>query len=509
MTPVGPSTAPAAPATGGAQRRSSHLAELPSADFELIIIGAGPAGLAAAELAARLGARVALIERAELGGTSLNTGSIPSKSFVRSARLFAAVRDARRLRTAGHREPPADLKLVLERIGTARTRLARQHSVEHLRGLGVEVLFGESRFNSDRSVVVGDSTLRFDHALIATGARPAPLASTVVGDGVYLTSETIFALGALPSRLAVVGGGPLGCELAQAFCRLGSSVTIIQDEAKFLPREERDAAQLLAESLAGDGVDVLLNTSVVAIRKDGNFTCLETLSNEVRGQVVADQVLVSVGRMANVEGLGLDCAGIEIGRDGEIRVDDFLRTTNPHVYAAGDVCMSHKFTHVAESTARLAIYNVLRGTQQRHADLTIPWCTFCDPEIAHVGLQVWEARAQSIPVKTFTVMMQDVDRAITDGQDRGFVKLHVREGSDTIIGATIVASRASEMINELCVAIGSGIGLRKLASTVHTYPTQSDAIRVAAMDFVGESAVESRREASAAVDAASAGRRVW
>jgi len=397
----------------------------------------------------------------------------------------------------------------MQRIGTARARLARQHSVEHLRALGVQVLFGESRFQSVRSVAVGNTVLRFGHALVATGARPAPLATTVAGDGDYLTSETIFSLEELPARLAVVGGGPLGCELAQAFCRLGSSVTIIQDEAKFLPREERDAAQLLAESMARDGVAVLLNTSVVAIRKDGKFTCLDTLSNEVRGEVVADQVLVSVGRSPNVEALGLDSAGIELDEGGGIRIDDFLRTTNPHVYAAGDVCMSHQFTHVAASTARIAVQNVLRDTRQRHTDLTIPWCTFCDPEIAHVGLQTWEARAQSIPVKTFTIMMQDVDRAITDGQGHGFVKLHIREGSDAIIGATIVASRASEMINELCVAIGSGIGLRKLASTVHTYPTQSDAIRLAAMDFVSECADESRQDARAAVDAASAGRRVW
>ena len=509
MTTAAPATPQSRRTAASAQPRSAHRAAAGSADFELIIIGAGPAGLAAAELAARLGARVALIERNELGGTSLNTGSIPSKSLIRSARLFAAVRDARRLRTAGHREPPADLKLVMERIGTARARLARQHSVEHLRGLGVQVLFGESRFDGDSSVAIGDATLRFDHALIATGARPAPLATTVAGDGAYLTSETIFALEKLPGRLAVVGGGPLGCELAQAFCRLGSAVTIIQDEAKFLPREERDAAQLLAESLARDGVDVLLNTSVVAIRKDGNSTCLDTLSNEVRGQVVADQVLVSVGRSPNVEALGLDRAGIAVGEDGGIRVDDFLRTTNPRVYAAGDVCMSHKFTHVAEVTARIAIDNVLRDARQRHTDLTIPWCTFCDPEIAHVGLQAWEARAQSIPVKTFTIMMQDVDRAITDGQDHGFVKLHIREGSDTIIGATIVASRASEMINELCVAIGAGVGLCKLASIVHTYPTQTDAIRLAAMAFSSEWADESRRRAPAAVDAASAGRRVW
>lgn len=451
--------------------------------WDLVIIGAGPAGLAAAELACRLGATVAVIERSELGGTSLHTGSIPSKALIRSARLFAAVRDARRLRTAGHREPPANLELVMARIDAVRARLGRYHSVERLRRTGVTVRAGQARFNGPGSVAIGTETLRFRQALIATGARPAPLGPGVSSDGMHLTSETIFALKELPERLAVVGGGPLGCELAQAFCRLGSRVTIIQDEAKFLPREERDAAQLLAESMARDGVDIFLNTSVVAIRRDAKLFNLETSSNGVRATVVADEVLVSVGRVPNVDGLDLEAAGIERADDGGVRVDEFLQTTNPRIYAAGDVCMSHKFTHVAESTARIATSNMLRGTHQRHTELTIPWCTFCDPEIAHVGLQVWDARERSIPVKTYTVMMQDVDRAITDGQDRGFVKLHVQEGADTLIGATIVASRASEMINELCIAIGSGIGLCKLASTLQTYPTQSDAIRLAAIDF--------------------------
>lgn len=493
---------------GSARPKSSRQAAEPAGDYDLVVLGAGPAGLAAAALAARLGARVALIERAELGGTSLGSGSVPSKALIRSARLFASVGAARRLRTAGHREPPADLQLLMARIRSVQGRLARHHCLERLCELGVHVRFGESRFDSARSVAIGGDSLRFDHALVATGARPAPLAIEGVDDTAFLTSDSIFGLKDLPERLAVVGGGPLGCELAQAFCRLGSAVTIIQDEAKFLPREERDAAQLLAESMSHDGVEILLNTSVTAIRREGNLTHLGTVSNEVRGLVIADKVLVSVGRLANVEGLGLDAAGVELADDRGIRVDDFLRTSNRHVYAAGDVCMSHKFTHVAESTGRMAVDNILRHARRRHTELTIPWCTYCDPEIAHVGLQVWEARAHSIPVKTFTVMMQDVDRAVTDGQDRGFVKLHIREGSDTIIGATIVASRASEMINELCVAIGSGIGLRKLASIVHTYPTQSDAIRLAAMDFVGGDTAAAGSESSPPADVAPAGRRI-
>ena len=494
-----------APSASRTARSSRQTAPGP-ADYELIIVGGGPAGLAAAEFAARLGVRVALVERAALGGCSLNSRSIPSKALLRSARLFASVHDARRLRTAGHREAPANLNLVMRRVGATRTRVARYNSVERLRSIGVAVLFGEATFSSQLSVVIGGETLRFDSALVATGARSAPFAIAGVSYDAFLTNETIFGLKELPARLAVVGGGPQGCELAQAFCRLGSWVTITQDEAKCLPREERDAAQLLADSMARDGVDLPLNTSVVAIRREGNLTYFDTASNGVRGQVIADLVLVSVGRIPNLDGLGLDAARIAVRDDEGIRVDDFLQSTNPRIYAAGDVCMQHKFTHVAESTARLAIDNMFRGARRRHTDLTIPSCTYCDPEIAHVGLQVWDARAQAIPVKTFTVMMQDVDRAVTDRQDRGFVKLHFREGSYTIIGATIVVSRASEVTNEMSVAIGSGIGLRNLASIFHTYPTQSDAIRMAAMDLVSQDAAGT---APTAANPGSAGWRVW
>jgi pyruvate/2-oxoglutarate dehydrogenase complex dihydrolipoamide dehydrogenase (E3) component len=448
--------------------------------FDVVIIGAGPAGLLAARLAAREGARVALIERTRTGGTSLNTGSVPSKTLVRSARLFASVRESRFLRDAGVRDPVANLGRVRERLERVTARIAAYDSPERLGRAGIAFFAGHARFDSPASLTVGSTRLAFDKALVATGARAATASIPGLTDGGFLTDESVFSLEELPPRLAVVGGGPLGCELAQAFCRLGSHVTIIQDEAKFLPREERDAAQILAESMARDGVDIFLNTTVVGARPVDGVTVLDTTSGERRGEVSAEQVLVSIGRTPNVEDLGLELAGIDFDTVEGVRVDEFLRTSNPRVYAAGDVCMPYKFTHVAESTARMATSNLLGATPRRYTSLTIPWCTFCDPEIAHVGLQVWEARAQSIPVKTYTVLMQDIDRAITDRQDHGFVKIHVREGTDAVVGATIVASRASEMINELCVAISSGIGLRMLAEVVHTYPTQSEAILMAA-----------------------------
>jgi len=453
--------------------------------YDLAIVGAGPAGLAAAECAASCGARVALIERAKLGGVSLNSGSIPSKSLIRAATLFAGLREAWRFLDIDRPPPKADLRRVVWRLRQIERRVGGYHSLERLRRIGVDVHLGAALFTGERTLKVDGKPLPFGHALIATGARARPANIPGLVEGSYHTSESIFELSELPRRLAVVGGGPLGCELAQAFCRMGSDVTIIQAQAKFLPREERDAAQILAQSMARDGVDIRLNTRVVGARVAGGVVTLETENYQTRGEVTADRVLVSVGRLPCADDLGLESAGVAFDAVRGVVVDDFLRTSNPHVYAAGDVCMRDKYTHVAQGSAQIAARNALHDARLRHTDMTIPWCTFCAPEVAHVGLQVWEARERSLPVKTYTIMMQDVDRAITDRQDFGFVKLHVAEGKDRVLGATIVASRASEMINEVCVAMSTGIGLADLARVIHTYPSQSSAIRYAAMTFEG------------------------
>ena len=451
-------------------------------DCDVAVIGAGPAGLAAAHVAASAGKRVLLFEAQRLGGTSLNSGSIPSKALIRSATLFAAVRETSRLLGSEAASPVADLGRLAARLRRTEERIGRYNSLARLSRLGIEARFAIAAFADRRTLMAGGSYVRFKKAIVTTGAVSAPPQFSGLRRR-YVTSETIFELSQLPERLAVVGGGPLGCELAQAFCRLGSRVTIVQDEAKFLPREERDAAQILARAMARDGVNILLNTRVIGARLDAANLILDTQSYKTKSVVSADCVLVSVGRVPNLRSLHLEAANIVSDPVNGIKTDAFLRTSNPHVYAAGDVCMSHKYTHVAESTARIAANNALGGAAQRHSDLTIPWCTFCAPEIAHVGLQVWEARQRSIPIKTYTVMMHDVARAITDRQDTGFVKLHVAEGKDQILGATIVASRASEMINEVCVAMHSGIGLRRLAKVIHTYPSQSAAIRSAALSL--------------------------
>ena len=318
---------------------------------------------------------------------------------------------------------------------------------------------------------------------IATGARPTLPSIPGLEEAGFRTSSSIFELTSFPKRIAVIGGGPLGCEAAQAFCRLGSHVTIVQDEPKFLPHEERDASQLLSFSLARDGVDTRLNTTVVRVREENGSKILDTVNVDARYTIEADEILLSIGTGAYTQGLDLDAAGIAVDAAKGIVVDDFLRTTNRRVYAAGDVCMSHKFTNVAEASGRMAVENAFAGGRRRTSRMTIPWCTYCDPEIAHVGMHVWDASERSIPIKSYTVMMQDVDRAITDGQDDGFVKIHVKAGTDRILGATIVASRASEMINEISVAMSVGIGMRELADVLHTYPAQSDGIRLAALAY--------------------------
>jgi pyruvate/2-oxoglutarate dehydrogenase complex dihydrolipoamide dehydrogenase (E3) component len=349
--------------------------------------------------------------------------------------------------------------------------------------LGIDIFFGDAGFANDKVIQVGTTLLGFGKALLATGAGPRSCDIPGLKEAGTLTSATFFNVKTLPKRLGVIGGGPLGCEMAQAFAHLGTRVTILQDMPKFLPNEERDAAEILARSLARSGVDTLLNTSVVGVRTVGADKWIDAVSNGIQYSIAVDAILMSVGRVANTAHLRLAQAGINCTPDGAVAVDDYLRTSNSDVYAAGDVCMEKMFANVAQASGRMAVFNAFAAGEHRVSRMIVPWCTFCDPEIAQIGMQVWDARRQSIPIKTFTIMMQDVDRAITDGRDDGFVKIHVRDGTDEIIGAAIVASRASEMINEVAVIMNAKIGMLKLSEVLHTYPAQSDAIRMAAVAY--------------------------
>jgi pyruvate/2-oxoglutarate dehydrogenase complex dihydrolipoamide dehydrogenase (E3) component len=453
---------------------------VPARCYNLVVVGAGTAGLVAAHAAAALGAKVAVIERALLGGDCLNAGCVPSKALLRTSRLYAEMRNAEQYGAQVPADIRVDFPAVMQRMRGIRARISLADSVRRLSAAGVDVFFGEARFTGSDVVTVDGAKLRFSKALIATGARPDTPSIPGLAEAGYLTNENVFDLTALPRRLLVIGGGPLGCELAQAFCRFGAQTLIAQSKPMFLPQEERDAAQILSDAFARDGIDVRLNTEAVDVRVEDGQKLVELVREDSRSTVAVDAILTGTGRLPNVTGLNLEAAGVDYDAATGIRIDDFLQTSNPRIYAAGDACLEHKFTHTADASARIVVQNALFLGRRRLSALTIPWCTYTDPEIAHVGLYVREAREQGIPVKTFTIPMHDVDRAIADAEEVGFVKIHVKERTDRILGATIVARHAGEMINEITLAMVAGIGLRTLARVIHAYPTQAEAIKKAA-----------------------------
>ena len=460
----------------------------PREPYHLLIIGAGPAGLVAARAAAALGARVALIEKHLLGGLSLNYGCVPSQALIRTSRLYAEMRNAE---FYGARSPPdieVDFPLAMERMRRIRARASRVDSATRIAAAGIDLFFGTASFVGPDVVDVDGLRLRFKKAMIATGSRS--LLPTIPGldDAGYLTNESLFDLTTLPKSLLVIGGGPVGCQVAQAMCRFGCRTLIIHAEPLFLPKEERDAALLLAEALARDGVEIHLNTTAVNVRVEGGRKIVETINDGNVATIEVDEILTGIGRLPALSGLNLEAAGVNYDANNGIVIDDFLRTSNRRIFSAGDVCLEHQYTDTAEASARIVVRNALCFGRERLSALTVPWCTYTDPEIAHVGLYVRQARERGIPVKTFTVPMHDVDRALTDGEESGFVKIHVREGSDEILGATVVARHAGEMINDLSLAMVAGIGLSTIARVIHAYPTQAEGIKKAAMAYVRPSA---------------------
>jgi len=460
----------------------------PRDPYHLLVIGAGPAGLAAARGAAALGATVALVERDLLGGGCLNYGCIPSKPLIRTARVYADMRNADKYGACVPGDIQVDFAMVMERMRRIRARLSRVDSAQRLVESGIDVFFGGGRFVSGNAVDVDGTRMRFKKALVATGSRAMLPTIPGLAEAGYLTNETVFDLTTLPASLLVIGGGPIGCEMAQALARFGSRVAIAHGAPLFLPKEERDAAQMVSDALARDGVEVHLNTKAVQVKVEFGKKHVETINDGNSATIAVDHILTGIGRAPAVGGLELQAAGIGYDDQTGIHVDDFLRTSNPRVYAAGDVCLEHQFVDTAVASAHIVVRNALLPGRKRMSALTIPWCTYTDPEVAHVGLYVKQARERGIPVKTYTVPMHDVDRAIADGEEDGFAKIHVRDGTDTILGATVVARHAGEMINGITLAMVAGIGLSTVARVIHTYPTQADAIKMAAEAYTSSSA---------------------
>lgn len=452
--------------------------------YHLLVIGAGPAGLAAARAAAALGADVALIERHQLGGVSLNDGCIPSKSLIRTGRLLADMRNAANFGVTPPPDVAFDFRAAMLRMRRITARVSRTYSAMNLAREGIHLFFGTARFTGTDAVDVDGLGFRFKKALVATGSRSMLPEIAGLAEAGFLTNETVFDLQELPRSLMVIGGGPLGCELAQVFARFGSRTVISHSEPLFLPQEERDAAQMVSDALARDGVEIHLNSTATQVRMEGGQKVVELVNDGNIATTRVDAILTGIGRVPAVQGLNLKAAEVAHDDEAGVHVDDFLRTSNPRIFAAGDVCLAHQYTNTATASARIVVRNALFLGRERMSALTIPWCTYTDPEVAHVGMYVKEARQQRIPVKTFTIPMHDVDRAIADGEEEGFVKIHVREGSDKILGATIVARHAGEMINSVSMAMVAGIGLRGLAKVVQAYPTQGAAIREAADAYV-------------------------
>lgn len=447
----------------------------PDGPYNLVVIGGGTAGLVSAAGAAGLGAKVALIERSLMGGDCLNTGCVPSKAVIRSARAVHDVREARHFGVQAQVEQ-VDFAAAMGRMRQVRAKISHHDSFDRFKGLGIDVYMGSARFINERQIEVDGQILDFKKAVIATGAR-ARIPELPGLDGVdYLTNENVFNLTELPQRLICVGGGPIGCELAQAFHRLGAKVTLIHNGPHLLNREDPEAASIVQRAFVQEGIELILNADLKQVSQDTAGKNIQYLQAGQEHTVSADAILLATGRQANVEGLGLEKARVKFSARG-VEVNDYLQTTNKNVFAAGDVCMAWQFTHAADFAARIVLQNALFMGRKKLSDLLMPWCTYTDPEVAHVGLYEHEAQAKGMAVDVYKKSFAEVDRAMADGETEGFVKVITAKGSDRILGATIVARHGGEMLGELTLAIQHNVGLGKIASVIHPYPTQAEAIR--------------------------------
>lgn len=461
---------------------SSWRNPIPGGRYNLVVLGGGTAGLVSAAAAGILGARVALVERHLLGGDCTNYGCVPSKALLRSAR---AVRETRHSSHFGvrHGEIDADFRDVMARMRSLRAQISANDSALRFQNFGVDVYFGEARFASPHQLAVqtGENTTRleFKSAIIATGARPAVPPIPGLAEVGSFTNETIFSLEELPRRLIVLGAGPIGCELAQAFRRFGAEVTLIGRSPRLLPRDEPEATEVLRKQFEAEGICVLLESEAVLVTTSGQEKVVTYQHAGMCRQVRGDAILTALGRRPALETLGLEHAGVAFNAKG-VLVNDHLRTSASHIYAAGDVCSEWKFTHAAEAMARLAVRNALFWGRQRMSSLVIPWCTYTDPEIAHVGIDHPTDSRRSSEIAVYTKELADTDRAVLDSDTAGYARLYVGRRSGRVLGATMVGQHAGDCIAEAVLAITTRQPVSALSGVIHPYPTVAEAWKRAA-----------------------------
>ena len=454
--------------------------------YNVVVLGAGTAGLVTAAGTAGLGGRVALIERNLMGGDCLNFGCVPSKALISSARLIQQIRESEKW-GLDRQQPQFAFENVFERMRARRAKIAPNDSQERFESLGVDVFHDEARFVSSHEVEVNGESLRGKNFVIATGSRAAIPKIEGIDTVSYFTNETIFdELKEKPESMIVLGGGPIGCELAQTFRRFGVEVTIVQRSDQLLPREDRDVAEFLERRLINEGVRIIKNADArSAATSDAGKVALEFLDRQsgrlAERTLFADALLVAAGRTPNVRDLDLKSAGVDVSERG-VRVNDYLQTSQRHIYAAGDVIGPFLFTHMADAQARVVVRNILVPFQflrQKMNYSVVPWCTYTDPEVAHVGLGEKEAKQKNVDYDLFVVRLEDVDRAVVESEDAGFIKVLTAKGSDKILSATIVGPHAGDLLHEFVLAMKAGIGLGTIASTIHAYPTFAELARKA------------------------------
>ena len=449
-------------------------------DQNLIVIGAGSAGLVTSYIAAAIKSKVTLIEKHKMGGDCLNYGCVPSKALIRSARICSEMRRADKF-GVNPSEPEFEFSNIMERIQTIIKTIEPHDSVERYTSLGVNCIVGEAKLVSPHEVEVNGQKISTRRIVIASGARPFVPAIEGLDQIKALTSDNVWELRSLPKRLAVLGGGPIGCELAQSFARFGAQVTLVEMAPSIMLKDDKSAAKIVHDSLERDGVKILTDHKAVKVTSDGQ----KELICETGGEMVSipfDEILVAVGRRANTKNLGLETLGVELNRNGTIKTDEHLRTNIPSILACGDVTGPYQFTHTASHQAWYASVNSLFDTFKTFkVDYSVvPWVTYTEPEVAQVGITEDQAKEQGLDTETTIYELAGFDRALTESDTEGFVKVITPKGKDKVLGATIVGAHAGEMITEFTLSMKHGLGLNKILGTIHPYPTWMEANKFAA-----------------------------